>query len=222
MRIFTDPRAYNTISEDVIVNLHSYLKRAKDNNFYIVVCGAHHGNEIGEFISYYPNSTVDAFEAYPAHFNVLKNKYDNKINVNCYNYAVSDVGGLLPFYEISLAGSGSLLKFNESLDEKRIVDVRNVESVTLKNFLPKKSIDLLWVDVQGAELNVLKGTDLSQAKSLFLEVATKDSAVSYENRCTLDDLQEYLKNTHFLHSIGLDNETNNGTGNSFWLSKEYE
>jgi hypothetical protein len=121
-------------------------------------------------------------------------------------------------------GCGSLLKFiaNEkghdyTIDKEMIVPVRQ-----LKDF--EHDIDLLWIDVQGNELNTLKGADLKNVKSLFLEVNTGDGArpfdkESYQDNCLLEDLIEYLPDFE-LSILGLDNENNNGTGNSFWIKKQ--
>ena len=95
--------------------------------------------------------------------------------------------------------------------------------MTLNSLFSESDIDLLWVDVQGAELNVLRGSPLKNCNSLFLEIHTKDfikpwDAEPYQGQCYKEDLEDYLEDFD-LHSIGLDNETGNGQGNSFWVKK---
>jgi hypothetical protein len=102
----------------------------------------------------------------------------------------------------------------------RIAETFTVETVTLDGFEPLegKPIDLLWCDVQGAELEILRGATetLTRCKAVFLEVAT--TMRTYEGQCLMSDLEEALDPAGFrLAGIGLCLETGNGTGNALWV-----
>ena len=222
MLTYKDPCAYATIQEVTEDQFHSFINRTPDQINSIVIAGAHHGYEIDRMHTRYPNAHFYAFEAYPEHFNVLKNRYTDCPYTTVYNVALSDENKKIPFYELTLAGSGSILEFKEEGQTSKISNVIEVEGKTLNSFNIEK-IDMLWCDVQGAELKVLKGTDLNRVNCLFLEIKTRefmnpiDKEHHYKGACYLDELEEYLKGKFTLHSIGLDNINHNGTGNSFWV-----
>jgi len=225
MNILKDDNAYDILQYDIENNFHKYINKNEMNIESIVIVGAYHGYEIMRLLHKYPKAIVYAFEAHPSHFKVLSDIYKGNNRVVLINKAVSDTIGYVNFYELGNGGegSGSLLKFSGTKYGHPffIKEVISVESVTLKDYFGNTEIDLLWVDVQGAELKVLKGTNISLCKSLFLEIHTHDykelwDKEPYDGMCFKEDLENYLKEFH-LHSIGLDNKIGNGQGNSFWV-----
>jgi FkbM family methyltransferase len=222
---FKQDNAYDVIQNFVENNLHNLLGKSQEEISNICIVGAWHGHEIKRLLNNYPNCVIYAFEAHPEHFSNLKNTYENNDRVKLFNVAVSDEEGYVDFFELSEGGSGSLLKFtgNEYGHPFYIKEVLNLPCTTLKKQLENIEIDLLWVDVQGAELKVLKGADVTKCKSLFLEIHTHDFVKKwdeepYKGQCYKEDLENYLCD-HTIHSIGLDNFSKNGQGNSFWLKK---
>lgn len=217
MKTYTDKRAYNTIEQDVIKNFNNYIGLSKIDIHTIVIVGAYHGHEIVSLLNTYPNSNIIAFEAYYKNFNILHHNFSLEKRVKTYNIAISDVVSIEKFYELTDIGNGSLLK---STSNSKIKDVVNIQTNLLKNIVTDK-IDILWVDAQGAELKILKGCDLENISSLYLEVTVREGQPpAYEGMCYLDELEDYLgQHSFILQSIGLDNEYNNGIGNSFWIKK---
>lgn len=222
-KIFTESNAYEVIQKDVSTNLHTYLgvDRFDIKNIYII--GAYHGYEIRKLLHNYPKAVVHAYEAHPKHFEVLQNNFKDFSRVVPINKIVSDVCGTCNFYELGNGGegSGSILPFNgtELGHPFTLKETLVLESTTLKHI--KEPIDLLWIDVQGAELKILKHTNLEMCKSLFLEIHTHDytkpwDKEPYKGQCYKEDLESYLVD-YQLHSIGMDNANKNGQGNSFWI-----
>jgi len=222
---YPQDNAYDIIQKDIEENFHTSIQKSREDVKTIVVVGAYHGYEISRLLNNYPNCTVYAFEAVTKHFSVLSNSYANNPRVKLYNLALSDEEGEIDFYELGNGGegSGSLLKFkgDQFGHHFNISEVLKLPCSTLRKTLPDLPIDLLWIDAQGAELKVLKGANLADCKALFLEIHTKDyinpwDKEPYEGQCYKEDLEEYL--TDFsLVSIGLDNHSGNGQGNSFWV-----
>lgn len=204
---YLEDNAYDIIQEDVIRYLGKYLDKEIND---IVIVGAYHGTEIPEILYHYPKCNILAFEAYKPNFDTLVRTFKTRSNVKCYNVAISDKKGIEIFYELKDIGNGSLLRTEYP---EKLVDIIKVPTDRLDSYV-NENIDLLWVDVQGKELDVLKGFDITKAKALYLEVS-KGTTKTYKGTCLLSDLEKYVKNTHFLHSIGLDKT--NGTGNAFWL-----
>lgn len=224
IRIYDTPQGYLDIQNDVINSFNTSIGKSVDDIKNICIVGAYHGHEIQMFLDKYPNANILAFEAYPKHFEVLVDKYAGNSRVYCRNVAISDYSGYGSFYELSMEGSGSLLRFQGDKfgHTARIIEEAKVKVSTLIEEIGHMDLDLLWVDVQGNELNVLKGADIKFCKSLFLEVQTRTftenwDKEAYKGQCYLDDLENFLEDTHELASIGLDNENNTGSGNSFWL-----
>ena len=226
---------YDEIQYEIETNFGAYLERDSAEPFLIVIVGAYYGDEIKRLLNRYPNAEIIAFEANPGTYNKLCEKYKAFSNVKCYPYAVSDQNGKMEFYENNLPGTGSILPIDgpSSAGKGQTIDMAKqygmeqkekftVESIRLDDFEPLRSkpIDLLWCDVQGAELHVLKGAQkvLGNCSSLFLEVWFH--ATLYKEQARLADLEQYLAGQGFyLAGIGLDHKIGNGSGNSFWLSQ---
>ena len=128
---------------------------------------------------------------------------------------LSDVQGTLEFwpssghvenavwYESGWDLSGSTLKpvankhpFVEGIIFESPVLVR---STTLDNYVEESAIqeiDLLWMDVQGAEFNVLKGSvnNLNKISYIYLEC---EASVVYEGQPTLHTITKFLQNYSF-------------------------
>lgn len=218
--VYEGLKAHEEIQQDVITMLPSLLNKTDKDIGVIFVVGAHYGLEIDGFLITCPNCVVYAFEAHPKHYNTLADRFKSQHSVHCFNNIVLDREGDVMFHELGTPGNGSVLRFKEDGCNK-IVDSFPVVAIRLDKFMDShsinKNIDLLWVDVQGAELSVLKAVDLRNVESLFLEV--NEHLELYEGNCYLTELEKYLEPTHYLQAIGLDHETNNGTGNSFWLKR---
>tara|TARA_R110000751_G_scaffold51592_3_gene113093 strand:- start:391 stop:1068 length:678 start_codon:yes stop_codon:yes gene_type:complete len=225
MITYSQGNAYEVIQKDVENSFHLLIGKSNTDIKTICVVGAYHGFEIVPLLANYPNASIHAFEAHPEHFEVLSRTFGGNPRVVLYNKVVSDKVGEVDFFELTVEGSGSMHKFQGdkhghpfSIKEKLVLP-----STTLKNDLGDINIDLLWVDVQGAELEVLKGVDTKRCASLFLEIHTHDfikkwDEEPYKGQCYKEDLEKYLT-YHTLYSIGLDNANGNGQGNSFWIKK---
>ena len=222
MKVYEDPTAYETIQRDIEENFCEHIGVNETDLLTVVIVGAYQGHEIQRFLDQYEHIYIYAFEPVPETFEILENTYKDYRNVVCLNKAVSDKTGTVTFHDVSTEGCGSLKEFIDD-GQNTIAKSFEVDCVTLEDIFGDIKIDLLWVDTQGTELEVLKGvTDLNLVKSLFLEVTMRDGHIAYEGNCLFDELEEFLKPTHFCHSIGLDNEGDNGTGNSFWVHNRYK
>lgn len=225
--VYPQPNAYDVIQQNIENNFHHLINKSKEDIKCIVIVGAYHGYEISRLLRNYINCNIIAFEAVPKHFEILHRLYGHNPRVKLINKAVSNESGFIKFYELGNGGegSGSILKFQgHELGHPFIISEElNLPCCTLSEELKDQEIDMLWVDVQGAELLVFKGCDLTECKSIFCEIHTHDfiqpwDEEGYKGQCFKEDLEEYLKD-FYLHSIGLDNYSGNGQGNSFWLRK---
>lgn len=138
---------------------------------------------------------VFAFEADPdtcalLERNILLNELNN---VMVQNECVLDVDGYVTFYLSEDTAKSSLLQ-NRTADEKRTISIHRD---TLDNLLPELSkIDLLKIDVEGADFMVLRG-----ASKIFDEkppaiVAVEIHDVDSYNKNSLEVLQ-FLQARHY-------------------------
>lgn len=203
-------------------NLHKYLHCSSDavKNIYIV--GAHTCPEIDRMKDIYHKATFTCYEPSPKVFLELEQKYQSYHNVICKQLACGRVPGKATFYELSMPGNGSLLKpdiekwqqFNRWDDNSS--ETFEVEVTTLDSECENTTVDLLWIDVQGAELDVLLGAQnsLNNVKAVLLEVALSESP--YSNSTLFPEINSFLLDRNFsLISLGLD--PHNFTGNALWI-----
>ena len=216
------PAPWDYVQFKVERDLHSFLHVDPKDIQSVVVIGANIGNEVYDIRRTYPNTSFIMFEPSPKYFPELLRAHGKKSYVKCYQKACGDFCGKTVFYELPMAGNGSFLKpttdwkiFNIQEDDN--ISEYTVDVTTLDSEIPKNAkTDLLWVDVQGAELHVLKGAreTLKNTKAVFLEVALCKSP--YHEGALIRELNEVMIQTgHQLVLLGLDPW--NFTGNALWV-----
>jgi FkbM family methyltransferase len=217
------PAAYEAIQLEVERRLHDYLHVQAERIRQIVIVGANEASEIWRLRRSCPSSRFLCFEPSPAWYKELVNNFRDLDFVETRELALSDSVGTATFYELPLVGNGSLLSPNRDRwsafckIEKNDIRSFQVQVSTLdKETTGLNKIDLLWVDVQGAEGNVLQGgpNTLDRASAVFLEIALVDSP--YEGALLFPELNRLLHDFGFL-CVGLGLDGWNYTGNAFWI-----
>lgn len=161
----------------------------------IIDCGANVGVSIMYFKKLFPESTMIAFEPDPQICALLKKNIEvnNVKNVAIHELAVWKNNEGIEF-GVEGADGGSIF-----LDGKKVV----IKTKRLKEVLTSFSeVDFLKLDIEGAELEVLKdcSEELKRVKNLFVEY---HSFIS--NKQELNTLLEILTNNgfrYYIHSIG--------------------
>ncbi|GAA6212659.1 hypothetical protein NBRC116602_24000 [Hyphomicrobiales bacterium 4NK60-0047b] len=199
-------------------NLHRYLGlKASDIKTWCIV-GGYVGNEVDVIMRNYPASKIDIFECSERYTEQLRKRFHSNEKVRVIEKAVSSVAGKISFHETSLTGSGSLLKIGELAKKSydaTAAETFEVEAITLDEFYDGKGVDILQIDVQGAEKLVLTGSVemLKSTKAVFIEVSIHPDL--YEGAVTFDELETFLKKNDFkLVLLGTDI---NLTGNALFL-----
>lgn len=219
----------NKISFENYINNKLFIEKElkhifKHNKPVIFEIGACEGEDTIRYHMLFPESTIYAFEPLPENFKLAFDniyKYANK-KVNLYNFAVCDKVGFSNFFvssgnpEVNIEDvdfkwnfgnkSSSLYSPNLTLKEfdwLKFNERIQVETVTLNSFCEVngiESVDFIHIDVQGAELDVLKGSSkiLSRIKVIWLEV---EKVELYKNQPLAKDIEIFLSENGFVKVI---------------------
>lgn len=153
-----------------------YSIKLENDQPYIIDIGAYIGLSVIYFKSIYPNSKILAFEPNPYAREILEENIfiNNLANIDVLPYAITDETNRKPFYIDTSAnnwqstGSFSKSSWNNELVNNTEV---NVETRKLSTFLNDTVVDLLKIDVEGAELKILNECKnfLGSVKAIILE-----------------------------------------------------
>ena len=164
------------------------------------------GSNKGQFIllieKIFPNKIVYSFEPIIEMINKQKKFFKYKKNITFHNLALGSSICSKEFLITSRMDSSSFLKVvsntnkskNYSVIEKRDIKVSTLDEIFLNEKFSHPI--LIKMDVQGYELEVLKGANdlLKKTDYLLLEVSENEM---YQNQPTEKIIVEYLKNFNF-------------------------
>lgn len=213
---------YNYVQNISEFNVHKYIGCNINDIKNWCIVGGHLAHEIKNIKKNYPKSKITVFECSKRYIKQLQNNWLHDENVTIVNKAVSRKCGIFKFYETNLDGSGSLLK----LDRAHIKDygssaaeVFEVETITLDIYYKNKKLDILQIDVQGAEKLVLEGAYkiLKKVKAIFIEISINKGF--YKGQSTFDNLYKLLSKRGF--KIALLGADFNLTGNALFVRHNF-
>ena len=173
----------------------------------ILEIGCHDGSNTLWFLEVFDSPRIFCFEPDPRAASRFKHKIGNRPEVSFFEYAITDKNGTTTFYmssgqenDIMPEGwdcSGSIRKPKNHLEvhpwckfEKNII----VETKTLDTWCRENAIDridFIWMDVQGAEIDVIRGgrKALRNTRYLYTEYSNKEL---YEGQISLKQLLKEL------------------------------
>ena len=191
-----------------LYHIHRSIRLAKqfpDQNFIILDIGGGIGASALLYNKFFPENKIIVFEPILDNYNIIKSKISHFSNIEVFNYAVGSENSKKQINIANRITSSSLFPlsvdpdstvFNEkNLGQNR---VENIEVVRLDDFLTRipDDIGIIKIDVQGYEMNVLKGAEasLKRAKIVLLEANNHDGYVGSPKYFTIDN---YLREHHF-------------------------
>ncbi len=156
-----------------------------------------------EFSDWFPQSKIYCFEPVPQNADWCRQNIKNRENIFFEQIVISEKNEEIDFFVVKNGniGASSILKANKNhfygntYDQEALrINSTRAETFIKMNNLP--NVDLLWMDVQGAELNVLKSfaDELKNIKAIHTEVALSHV---YENATLKNELIEFMKNNNF-------------------------
>ena len=179
------------------------------DNPVVVEIGAHYGEDSMRFMQVFENIDLHCFEPDPRNIKIFK-KFVNDDRVKLYELALSNKKGRAVFYQsyqpyeqvdvpskydwinyedykeekLNNSGSSSLKKgYAHTLDAPIYVETERFEN--WYNDVNLDEIDFVWIDVQGAEKDVLDGMGaaISKIKFIWIEYGEKE----YEDSMTREE-----------------------------------
>jgi len=170
----------------------------------IIEAGAHIGVDTEQFAWRFPKGKIFAFEPVPNLFLRLSENMQPYKNVDCIPSALSNEVGEFEMYVSGGVsdGSSSLLPPKDHLidhPDTTFDESINVTCITLDKWAQTNNIekvDLLWLDLQGYELDVLKAglTVLENVQAIYTEVNLKEL---YVGAPLYAELREWLEERNF-------------------------
>lgn len=179
------------------------------HNPVIIEAGAHTGKDTLKLKNYWPESIIHAFEPVPSLYKQLIHQTQKASNIFCYQIALSDHVGTAQMYISSgkTDACSSLLAPSSILTENRpdvfFKETLTVPTTTLNTWTQEHHsnfVDFLWLDLQGAELKVLrKATDiLANVKVIHTEI---NETTRYVGSALYDELRDFLEAQSFYAHI---------------------
>ncbi|MGH9913837.1 MAG: FkbM family methyltransferase, partial [Pyrinomonadaceae bacterium] len=170
--------------------------------------GGNFGQTATRFALAFPTATIFTFEPVPTSFERLVKAVEHNDRIKAFNIALGETAGSVSMNLTHHAGSNSILE-NPSAIGKIDVQSDTVDSVAHQNGV--ETIDLLKIDVEGYELQVLKGAGklLSEGRIRFVFAECVFSPDTEAPHTSFFDLHQALDRvgfcfvTYYAQSFGL-------------------
>ena len=188
------------LDEDIFLN----------ENSVIIDCGANIGDITSIFAQY--GAKIYSFEPTTSTFSILQNRFSKHNNVKCLKKAVWNNNENLNFYhhelseynEIHWSNGNSLLKEKKNVNEN---DYEVVEAIDIVEFIKSlnQNIDLIKIDIEGAEIEVLNHLIDSEVISKLSKILCEVHDKKYKFlKPDTDKLREKIKRFNLSNKINLD------------------
>jgi FkbM family methyltransferase len=159
------------------------------------------GANIGQFTNaikfWYPEVAMHSFEPDLDTFEILQKNTKDLSGVKIYDFGLSEKEGEFNFHKAKTSGMSSLIKTSEDQDCIK-VKVKKADDV-LKGI---STIDVFKIDVEGAELSVLQGSEevLKKSKYLLIEMSFERQTNGVKNLDILSFVKKVCPNSEIFHT----------------------
>ncbi|WP_348810503.1 FkbM family methyltransferase [Flavobacterium maritimum] len=167
--------------------------------------GAHDGRSITLYKKHFTASTIFSFEPTPKTYLQLEKTAKKYSNSFVFNIALTSFIGQTEFYLNNSSLTNSLLKSSDvenalskviETKEKIIVNTNTIDQFCIENKIER--INILKIDVQGADLNVLIGaTNMLKEQKIDLIFVEVEFIEMYENQPLFHDVSLFLRSLNY-------------------------
>ena len=162
------------------------IKAFMDSPKVIIEAGAADGVDTNVFLTEFPDAEIYALEPVRQQYEFLLEKFKGAGRIHFSNIALSNSDEIVKIYvgqsSGNLGGMGSSSLLEPSKHHVYYPDIsfgfqQTVQATTLESFISKLqivSVDLLWLDIQGKELDVLRASQeifMTKVKLIHLEIS---------------------------------------------------
>ncbi|HZF28153.1 MAG TPA: FkbM family methyltransferase [Gammaproteobacteria bacterium] len=144
------PSRYDQQTEEII-RTHS------QSHWNCADVGANVGDISDLLLRYCPTGTHYLFEPIPANADLLRRKYRRSANVTIFDDALSDRAGTTTFHYNIAHPATSGIKEQRYFTKNNKIQLIEVKTARMDDKLLTAQVDLIKIDVEGAELLVLRG-----------------------------------------------------------------
>ncbi len=186
---YNDPRSLFSEYEIIFKN-RAYNFRSPNQSPLIIDGGSHIGLSLIYFKSIYPNSRILAFEPDPGALSFLEKniKENNLKNIRIIKSALSSEDGETTFEEDRTDG-GKISNFGNN----------KIKTEKLSNYT-KEDVDFLKLNIEGAELSVIKELESSGKLGHIKEMCLEWHSFAHQNQ-NLGGLLSILERNNFHYLI---------------------
>jgi FkbM family methyltransferase len=172
----------------------------------IVEVGARYGDESIELSNCFPYARIYSFECNPRVVDRCKNMLMGHENITFLECGLGDVNEHRNFYSYIENNDGAS-SFYKRYDGDRTqvltgsIEIRKLSDIMNEQFID--SIDLLCMDVQGYELNVLRGLGekLKRVRYIIMEEPRRGVESKYRNACSSIEIEQYMRDNGFVEIV---------------------
>lgn len=174
--------------------------------------GAHHGETARILRDHFPKAKIFCFEPFSESFRTLQLNTETDQSITSFNFGLSNQSGTFPFHSNLSSATNSLLSSDDLgsttwdeglLDTKDIVQAQFKTIDAVLDQLAITKIDILKLDVQGAEPLVLEGASAACKKEI-IQIIYSEIIIqpTYIGQKRLDEVLAVFFNYGFdLHNI---------------------
>lgn len=208
--------AFTDESSELIFKIYAHPMEAMDifqkyllDDPVIIDAGAFDGKEGAIMAKRWPLGQVHSFEPIPEIFTKLAQTASKVDNMNIYNFALGNQNGYFELYLSELtnepgvpSASASLRQPKEHLDyAPHVIFPRTitVETLTIDTWAELNAIDhvdMMWLDMQGVELEVLKASPKILATT-YVIMTEVEFIEAYEGQYLYQDIKNWLEKQGF-------------------------
>lgn len=197
---FFSGKLFSLASYEVITN----LRRIAPKIDFIIDVGANSGQFTQVVNHFYPKAKIESFEPIPEFFLKIEKKFASNKNIIVHNQALGNEEGEIGFYRNKFGHISSILEISSDNihypKEENDLDQIKVKINTLDKLYFSNDkisgVSLLKLDVQGYELEVLKGGKriIQEIDYIIIEANLEQL---YKEQPTFTEINKFLNDKNF-------------------------
>ncbi len=197
----------NTDSNTDAYKMQKHLIKDSNSELTIFDVGAYVGGIALKYNKLFPKSKIFCFEPFPDSFSTLERNTASFKNITSINKGLSEMEGISKFQTNTSAPTNSIFKTDKSRKNVwsegllETIATVEVEMTTLDNFVAAhaiEKIDILKMDVQGAEFMVLNGAKNTFEKGIVNMIYTEIIMLpTYEGQIPFEETVKLIRSFGF-------------------------